>query len=610
MREDPLQISVVIPTWQRAGALKQTLDSLAKNAAEEAEFEVIVVCDGDDARTLELSRNYASPDGSRTMPVQWVFHPENLGLPTARNTGAARAQGELLLFLDDDTVAAPGLLSFHVQTHLQTNGSGKVAVCGRIVESALAEQSTKTGRWMQKVWMRTLEDFEAALTTEDGARIPAEAMSMSCFGLNCSIRRELFGAVGGFNPLLRHMDEEMELGCRLYMDGVQFRSEPRAVVYHRNDKDLVAYYSRCWWLGGSIDVVRALHLGQRNAQTRHLLALDTGPVLERWANRAFWYGNRPARGLSKILNKVTERTGARGSFRLWAETTRLQQYWAAVRESGTGRKELRELGGPARVLMLHSVAIPESAQETSYYISPGRFRKLLETLKAGGYRSADPMKLQEAGAKWGAREFVLTFDDGYDDFYTEVFPLMEEYGLKPLMFLVAERIGDSNRWDQANGLRSRRLMSAEQIRELRRHGVRFGSHTLTHPSLPQVDDRQLRRELGDSKHQLEDLLGEEISTFAYPFGDANRRVRAAVIEAGYRLAFTTDEGLNVWQDPFAIRRTEFSQSDRPILYRWMLRSGSGPRDAIKYEIAPLVRRIPREIREPLRAAWTAYRRGG
>jgi peptidoglycan/xylan/chitin deacetylase (PgdA/CDA1 family) len=357
-------------------------------------------------------------------------------------------------------------------------------------------------------------------------------------------------------------------------------------------------------------VLRAVEMGQRNAQTRHLLALDTGPLLDRWVNRAYWHGNGPARRLSAGLQAVTERTGWRGSFRLWQQTTRLQNYWAAVRESGTGREQLRELAGnPVRVLMLHSIATPQDAGEASYYLSPGRFQRLLEAMKAGGYRCADPRKLEDEEAKWGEREFVLTFDDGYDDFYTEVFPLLEQYELKPLVFLPAARIGDSNRWDQANGLRARRLLDAAQIRELRRHGVRFGSHTQTHPSLPRLDDEHLRREVTDSRHQLEDLLGEEVSTFAYPFGDANRRVRVAVIEAGYKLAFTTAEGLNVWQDRFAIQRTEFNELLAPGFYGWKLRSGLAPWQSVKYEVMPLLNMLPREIRGPLLEGWKKLRSG-
>lgn len=134
-------------------------------------------------------------------------------------------------------------------------------------------------------------------------------------------------------------------------------------------------------------------------------------------------------------------------------------------------------------------------------------------------------------------------------------------------------------------------MNADQIRELQRHGVQFGSHSLTHLSLPELNTADLRREVEDSKHRLEDLLGEAVNTFAYPFGEANRRVRAAVIEAGYRVAFTAANGLNLWQDPFAMMRIDINERIAPSTYRWRLRSGVSPWQSLKQELMPLFKMI-------------------
>ena len=173
---------------------------------------------------------------------------------------------------------------------------------------------------------------------------------------------------------------------------------------------------------------------------------------------------------------------------------------------------------------------------------------------------------------------------------------MAEYELKPLVFLPADWIGRSNGWDLEKAVRRRKLLTAEQIRELQRYGVRFGSHSMAHPRLPGLGPGTLWREVSESKKRLEDLLGEEVSTFAYPFGDANRRVRAAVIRAGYKAAFTATEGLNVWQDPFAMLRTEFNDQVPTWSYSLKLRTGLSPRESLKRELSPIIRMIPRELR--------------
>jgi len=618
-RGNGIAISVVIPTCRRAASLRGTLNSLAADletdagSLERGTAEVLVVCDGEDAATRELSQDHRKLVAAG-VPVEWIFLDQNQGLSAARNAGAARAQGELLLFLDDDMEAVPGLVRSHVEAHAHLREAGEgfhFAVCGRIREAARAPQATRTGRLLEEGWKRTLEYAEAARSEQEIVSIPLDAVETSCFGANCSIRRELFAEVGGFQPALREMDEEMELGCRLYLRGVRFRLEPGAEVLHRNDKEMVAYFRRCWRLGGRCDALRATELGERSAQTRRLLRMDSGAALAQMVNRMLWEFPEAAHRTAQLLHSWTERTGWRLSFRLWHDIERQTLYWEGAREAGCDRQELRELAtNPVRVLMLHSIATPTDEREESYYLSPGRWRALLDSMKCEGYSCADPCKLEDIAAVWGTREFILTFDDGYDDFYTQVFPLMEAYGLRPLVFLPVEWIGKENCWDQANGLRPRRLLTLDQIRELQRHGVRFGSHTLSHPSLPGLAADALRREVGDSKQRLEDLLGEAVPFFAYPFGECNRRVRAAVIEAGYKMAFTTVEGLNLWQDPFAMRRTEFN--DRVFMwnYNWKLRSGVEPRQQVKAELAPLWSSLPRELRRPISSAWRRWRGHG
>ena len=606
--QSEMSISVVITTYKRATSLRATLESLALDlrASEQASVQIIVVCDGEDEGTRTLAQSFSAA----TLQIHWVFHKENLGLPSARNTGAERASGDLVLFLDDDVEAAPGLLRDHIATHTtaeQAEPGYKYVVCGRIVEAPYARQTSRAGAFLEQSWMQTLARYEQGLQAGETDPNLADALELSCFGLNCSMRRSLFVESGGFNPLLRWMDEELEYGVRLYMHGVRFLSSP-ATVLHRNTKEMVTYFSSCWGLGGKCDTLRAIQLRQQNAQTSALLKLDRGPVMERLANLAFWYGHREVQPLSNALRWLTERTGSRFAFRLWHDMERLSRYWAAVQDSGIERKDLREVAGePIRALMLHTISEPQTDEEALYYLSPRKFLRLLEELRLADYECIDPRKLEYDDAKWGAREFVLTFDDGYEDFYSEVFPKMAEYQLKPLVFLVADRIGASNQWDQARGLRRKKLLNFDQIRELQRYGVRFGSHTLTHPSLPNLSAKELRREVADSKHRLEDLLGQEMTAFAYPYGDTNRRVRAAVIEAGYKVAFTTTEGLNTWQDPFALRRIDINDRIPPWSYRWRFKTGVSPRASLKRELMPLFNVIPRELRSPLEKAWRGRR---
>jgi peptidoglycan/xylan/chitin deacetylase (PgdA/CDA1 family) len=88
------------------------------------------------------------------------------------------------------------------------------------------------------------------------------------------------------------------------------------------------------------------------------------------------------------------------------------------------------------------------------------------------------------------------------------------------------------------------MMSWDQLRDLSRAGHEIGSHSLTHPILPQHADAELEHEVAGSKALLEERLQLEVSSFCYPNGDYDARVADAVARAGYRLAVTTGGGPN------------------------------------------------------------------
>jgi peptidoglycan/xylan/chitin deacetylase (PgdA/CDA1 family) len=245
-----------------------------------------------------------------------------------------------------------------------------------------------------------------------------------------------------------------------------------------------------------------------------------------------------------------------------------------VRETGCTPGQLRSVARRHRVaLMLHSISDPLSSDEASYYISPKRFHGFMRRFRSSGYRSATLR--QWIDDEVPDKHVLLTFDDAYDDLYTELFPVVIEHDLTPVIYLVADRIGASNEWDQSSGLRARNLLTLSQIREMQKHGVEFGSHSLSHPWLPGLPDKQLHREVRDSKLRLEELLGTEITSFAYPSGGVDQRVRSAVAAAGYKTSFTTQPGPNWWNDPLCQRRADVNEFTTAVDFLLMLRCGRG-----------------------------------
>lgn len=103
-----------------------------------------------------------------------------------------------------------------------------------------------------------------------------------------------------------------------------------------------------------------------------------------------------------------------------------------------------------------------------------------------------------------------------------------------------------------------RMLDWEQVREMHRAGIEFGSHTVTHPVLSRIPSEAVARELHESQRRLSDELGASVVTFAYPNGraaDYNDAVKGVLKECGYLCAVTTERGVNrLDNDPFELKR--------------------------------------------------------
>jgi peptidoglycan/xylan/chitin deacetylase (PgdA/CDA1 family) len=197
----------------------------------------------------------------------------------------------------------------------------------------------------------------------------------------------------------------------------------------------------------------------------------------------------------------------------------------------------------------------------------------MQNIERWGYMPVAPDDLARGDVP--RRGVVLTFDDGYEDFYFHAFPVLADLGHTATVYIVAGHICGTNAWDEKAGFRSRKLLTRDQIVEMHRHGIIIGSHSLTHARLTDLGASQLRKEVSESKAILEDLLGDEITTFAYPSGAVNERVRNAVAEAGYRTAFTTSDGVNDWTDLLMLNRTSVGEMHSMQEIHLKLRTGRG-----------------------------------
>jgi peptidoglycan/xylan/chitin deacetylase (PgdA/CDA1 family) len=207
--------------------------------------------------------------------------------------------------------------------------------------------------------------------------------------------------------------------------------------------------------------------------------------------------------------------------------------------------------------MYHSVT-PYEIDPYLVTVSPLRFEQQLRWLRRRGLKGVcmrDLLAARRAGS--AARMVGLTFDDGYADFASYAVPILERCGFSATVFPIAARLGGDNEWDP-DGPR-KPLMTAQQVRQVADLGIEVGSHGLRHVSLVSLSDAELASELADSRAALQDISGQDVAGFCYPYGHIDDRVVAAVRSAGYGY------GCAIWRSaitgPHALPRTFVGDND-------------------------------------------------
>nr|WP_239641201.1 polysaccharide deacetylase family protein [Halorubrum distributum] len=153
---------------------------------------------------------------------------------------------------------------------------------------------------------------------------------------------------------------------------------------------------------------------------------------------------------------------------------------------------------------------------------------------------------------------MLTFDDGYRDFYDTVVPLLEEHDVPATVFVNGAFIDDRSEIlysrlgvpEGENGV----IMSANQVRELAEHNlVTIGNHTLSHPNLDDLSETEIKEQIVRGKHVLEEEFDLTIERFAYPYGSYNEESRA-VVEETHRCGLIADRSTNISSDAALLPR--------------------------------------------------------
>ena len=168
-----------------------------------------------------------------------------------------------------------------------------------------------------------------------------------------------------------------------------------------------------------------------------------------------------------------------------------------------------ENGDLPAAVMYHLIMEEPYNSNTALFVRPGDFEDQIKGLIDEDY----VFLFANDYRKTKQKSIMITFDDGYLDNYTTMFPIIKKYNVKVTIFLISDSIGKPEH------------MTEEQIKEMADSGlVKFESHTATHPALPNLNEKQLINEFERSITTIEELTGQKVTVLAYPGGKFDQNV--------------------------------------------------------------------------------------
>ena len=190
------------------------------------------------------------------------------------------------------------------------------------------------------------------------------------------------------------------------------------------------------------------------------------------------------------------------------------------------------------ILLYHHIQeLPADASDAlrRWSLTPEQFAEHIRWIDEQGFSVINMAQLNDHlqhGTPLPKRPLILTFDDGWKDHYTVVFPLLDKYHFTATFFITTESVGHSA------------FVAWEDLQKMEAAGMDIQSHSVTHPHLTRLKDAEAIDEIKESKKELESHLKKPLTVFAYPFGNYSDKIIAMVKAAGYESA-TIVNGSNV-----------------------------------------------------------------
>lgn len=214
---------------------------------------------------------------------------------------------------------------------------------------------------------------------------------------------------------------------------------------------------------------------------------------------------------------------------------------------------------PVPILLYHSIAAEVAPRFRRWAVHPEVFAAQMAYLRDHGYSPVTVTQLANAMTAerphLPPRPVVVTFDDGFADFYTGALPALQRHRVAATLYVTTGHVAGTSRWLAREGEGDRPMLTWSRIAELSASGVECGAHTRTHPQLDTLSPVAVRDEVVACKGDLEQRLGQQITSFAYPHGYHSPAVRRVVQQSGYTSACAVKHAMSsLADDRFALAR--------------------------------------------------------
>lgn len=211
------------------------------------------------------------------------------------------------------------------------------------------------------------------------------------------------------------------------------------------------------------------------------------------------------------------------------------------------------------ILMYHSVSREATPRFKPFTVSPELFAEHMDYLYQHDYKTLTVTQLinllSEGRKMLPERVVLITFDDGFADFFTEALPVLKHYDFAATLYIATAFINGTSRWLQRERETMRPMLTWEQIRQLSSLDIECGGHSHSHRQLDILPTSMARDEILCCKYLLEDQLGREVTSFSYPYGYHSNAVKRIVRETGYTSACAVKYEMScVTTNPFAMSR--------------------------------------------------------